>query len=1438
MNPSLRYLLATFLLTVWALSQAAECGPAPGGPPATCEDAPASLSSDASPDAAAGNPINVMTGNKYQREVDMPALPGILGLEIVRHYNSAYVRPNSPNGPLGREWRLSYETTLFDKYGKIQILQADGRRIIFDRDRSHPNLCSSRLPGNGSVTLKPQPDRTLEYLWIWPNGRRLQFNRWGKLTSITAPSGEVLVLQYDSGQGLVKVIDPLGRSLHLTYRGQPSQGQPQRFLGVSHIDSPVGRFSYQFGGEKPADGALAETRFWLSSLVRVDYPPTALAANMPLVASGRRYHHEDTRMPWLLTGISITSSGSGGKEAATRFSTYGYDSGGRANLSTHAGGADRVTLDFKSPGITVLTNSLGQRTTYRHAIIGGEHRLQEVRGPGCATCGPGNIRYAYNDTAQLLESTELDATGRPLSSLRYQRNALGHILQVDKITFGSRTSRRQLLRIEYDEATLQPRLIAQPSVVPGKEHQTRIAYNSASQPLTISETGWIPAYDGKQAAAQIELTRSYRYAQINGRSLLTAIDGPLPNGKSGNPGDSDITVLEYDNRTAQGPSSRPAPGRLPEYQAGEQLAGLLTRIVMPGERVTQIMERDAALRPVRLRSNDGDLVRDITVRSNWRGQPLEIELAAGNLRRKLAYEYDVRGRLRAFSLPGGARSTLEYNPAGRLSRVILPDGSGLAIEQDTEQRIQSLSRNATMPGLPGGMLSQTRFSYEDETASPGRLAAVRDNLGLLYRYRYDDAGQVTAIVNALGTVRGIEYDGEGRFVARVDAAGSAEAATWRFRQDEAGNTTLITAPNNARTTRRYDDFGRKVMEADPDRGISLFRHDAAGRVLASMDATGMATQFRYDHAGRLLAVGKDRFRDLLRYRYRGSLLAEMASTSDGNPVHIRERLDYRYDALGQLISEDRWLADVNQPGSVTKGLRFLNRYAYDHAGRLVRHILPDGHTLQYRYNATGQLLAILFDETPVVSSIESSIMGGLTGYTMSSGARQQLQPDARRRMVLMRTVHREAGKPSYDLYRQHNRYDRAGRLDQIDRSSSYDSKAVPLAWRESFGYDALDRLTSIRTSQGGNTEYRYDNGGNRIATIHASLPASPKLPPASGQLQYHYARNGNWLLTSSESAPAGGGIRYLRSAWFYHEAGLPLALLQWPDQRPAQLRRIVHNSAKRPVAVYEHDLLVARYHYNSQGERISKTVYPASGARGGTHYFLYQHQRLAAETDGQGRVTAHYIYLFGRPVAKIEMAENAGRLHRLWKTVTFRDTVDSSDSLASIYDIVTDHLGTPQVVLNAQQKIIWQAATGPFGETRLLHSGANKKAQPFELNLRLPGQVYDAETGLHYNYLRDYDPTLGRYLAPDPMGLAGGTNPYVYVSNNPLTSMDPLGLYQIDVHYYMTFFLAITAGVDKETARQIALATQYVDDNPVTEPMLPNGLHPDSLLVNQAALER
>jgi len=99
----------------------------------------------------------------------------------------------------------------------------------------------------------------------------------------------------------------------------------------------------------------------------------------------------------------------------------------------------------------------------------------------------------------------------------------------------------------------------------------------------------------------------------------------------------------------------------------------------------------------------------------------------------------------------------------------------------------------------------------------------------------------------------------------------------------------------------------------------------------------------------------------------------------------------------------------------------------------------------------------------------------------------------------------------------------------------------------------------------------------------------------------------------------------------------------------------------------------------------------------------------------------------------------------------------------------TDHLGSPQKMTDVAGAVVWDAAFTPFGQAAAISGAAVN-------NLRFPGQYFDAETGLHDNWMRDYDPGLGRYIQSDPIGLAGGLNTYAYVGGNPLNRIDPFGL--------------------------------------------------------------
>jgi RHS repeat-associated protein len=146
------------------------------------------------------------------------------------------------------------------------------------------------------------------------------------------------------------------------------------------------------------------------------------------------------------------------------------------------------------------------------------------------------------------------------------------------------------------------------------------------------------------------------------------------------------------------------------------------------------------------------------------------------------------------------------------------------------------------------------------------------------------------------------------------------------------------------------------------------------------------------------------------------------------------------------------------------------------------------------------------------------------------------------------------------------------------------------------------------------------------------------------------------------------------------------------------------------------------------------------------HYDLRGH--LIGETNQSGQMLAEYVYLGDQLLVMIKPGE-------------------------AVYYFHNDHLGTPQVLTDDSQTIAWKAVYTPFGE-------AVASVQTIDSPFRFPGQYYDQETGLHYNYFRYYNPQIGRYITPDPIGLEGGINLFAYV-DNPINVIDPLGLFDIQI---------------------------------------------------------
>ncbi len=181
-----------------------------------------------------------------------------------------------------------------------------------------------------------------------------------------------------------------------------------------------------------------------------------------------------------------------------------------------------------------------------------------------------------------------------------------------------------------------------------------------------------------------------------------------------------------------------------------------------------------------------------------------------------------------------------------------------------------------------------------------------------------------------------------------------------------------------------------------------------------------------------------------------------------------------------------------------------------------------------------------------------------------------------------------------------------------------------------------------------------------------------------------------------------------------------------------------YNEANRLVQVANNNTPVAAFAHNFLGERVAKS---AGGTT--THFHYDRSGRLLAESDGSGNLLREHIWLDDMPIGFV--------------------------AAGTLYFVHPDHLNTPQRLTDATGAVVWDQSLRPFGEVQASTFGLAE-------NLRFPGQYADAETGLNYNFFRDYDPTIGRYVESDPIGLGGGMNTYAYGMVNPLTKSDSLGL--------------------------------------------------------------
>jgi RHS repeat-associated protein len=465
----------------------------------------------------------------------------------------------------------------------------------------------------------------------------------------------------------------------------------------------------------------------------------------------------------------------------------------------------------------------------------------------------------------------------------------------------------------------------------------------------------------------------------------------------------------------------------------------------------------------------------------------------------------------------------------------------------------------------------------------------------------------------------------------------------------------------------------------------------------------------------MIAYTYDPLNRLTAIDYPGSSLDVSLTYDQGTGQY--GRLTSMIDGAGTTTFEYDAFGNLVEESKTIGGNTYVTAYAYDEADLVTSMTYPSGRTVTYARNVLGQITAV------------ESAYGGSSAMLASGAAYEPFGPLKELSFgnghTLVRTFdqqYRTTAQTTGTVQDLAFALDPAGNIDTI-------SDAVDVSLSQGFGQDALHRVTTDAGSYG-TKGYSYDSVGNRLTRTHGATTQTLTYNVSSNRLTTHNGQTvsldaaGNTLSDPAEnlSFSYGADNRVVES---YVGGGLRATYAY--DGRGRRVAKSETTGAQRTTV----------YHYGSRGELIGETVYSSAGGK-------------VAERE--------FLWLDSLPLAQSDRTFSGG-------TVT-------SNSLVYLH---ADQLSTPRLATNGSGAVVWRWDSDAFG-VGAAHEDPDGDTNLVNVPLRFPGQYFDEETGLHYNYFRDYNPKKGRYTQYDPIGLRGGLNTYSYVVNNPLVHVDPFGL--------------------------------------------------------------
>lgn len=727
-------------------------------------------------------------------------------------------------------------------------------------------------------------------------------------------------------------------------------------------------------------------------------------------------------------------------------------------------------------------------------------------------------------------------------------------------------------------------------------------------------------------------------------------------------------------------------------------------------------------------SGDGDLAAvirpddaSITVEYQAHNRPAAIRDADGSVRR---FEYDGDGNVAAIIDNAGLRTVHTHHPSGAVASITESTGARTVIEVD------GAGLPITIVDPHGGVSRIVRDHF-------GRPVTVIDPLNAITRYQWSPEGKPLCRTDSDGYTATWEWDGEGNLRTHIDRAGGQTSFTYggfdllasrtepdqtvtHYAWDTERQMVAVVNPLGHTWRYTYDPAGRIASEVDYTGAETRYDFDAAGRVAAITAATGVTRRNRYDVLGRLIEVRADTGEWV---RYSHDPVGRPLTAVSGVGNDRTHTVEFTYTAQGRLVSQR-----VDD--------RSAMHFQYDDHGRRISRTNPSGATTTWQHDPTGRITGLITDGHSIAFAHDA--VGRSTGWRL--GAVTVEQTLSSYGLVTQRQVRADA-TPSHDPATPHSpsllRHD-----DYTWRPDGY--IATHTTTRPDTGQvvrdytlDAIGRITTIAANGRTAEQYTYDALSN-ITDSHLSdgapdLPAVATRTDATTDNRREYRNN---LL-----------IREGRTRYHYDQAGRLIRKETTRLSRKPDVWHYRYNAFDQLTDVYTPDRQWWHYTYDAFGRRTTKQLLTGEGAVRERTDYVWDDTQLIEQSAPQGVMRWSYQPNTYTPITQ---------------------TTDQATIDREFFAVITDLVGTPAELIDPY-------STHTAGSAHIDLWGRTTWSGRTSTPLRFPGQLHDAETGLHYNLYRTYDPASGRYICGDPLGLEPAPNPHTY-THNPLIWLDPLGL--------------------------------------------------------------